>query len=301
MMSSTACGSAAHPLAPRRRASSSRASATVSRSRARAWAPWAATRPGKLVPAGHHHQAAGGAGQQRTHLVEVAGVVQHDEHPPAGQQAAVQRRLRLQAHRDALRRHRECVQEPPDRLARVPSPSRWGRSPAGSRTAGRRGRRSRIWCAQCTARAVLPTPAVPASAVISTAPPVAAPWAAARACSRSSSASRPVKSAMPCGSWAGAGSSRPPPARCVGGELARLVALVAPALVGGQNLLVEPLQLGPGSMPSSSRRCRRAAWNAASASAWRPERYSASISSPRSRSRSGCSAMRCRSSATRSR
>ena len=44
---------------------------------------------------------------------------------------------------------------------------------------------------------------------------------------------------------------------------------------------------GPGSSPSSSTSARRASWYAASASACRPDRYSASISWPRSRSRSG--------------
>ena len=47
---------------------------------------------GELVAAGHHHQAARRAGQQRADLVGVAGVVEHDQHPPAGQQAAVQAR-----------------------------------------------------------------------------------------------------------------------------------------------------------------------------------------------------------------
>src|SRR6186997_2291890 len=49
---------------------------------------------------------------------------------------------------------------------------------------------------------------------------------------------------------------------------------------------------GEGSIPSSSTSVRRALRYASSASAWRPDRYSASISCPRGRSRSGCSAIR---------
>ena len=45
---------------------------------------------------------------------------------------------------------------------------------------------------------------------------------------------------------------------------------------------------GPGSMPSPSTSAARAAWYASSASAWRPDRYSASISWARRCSRSGC-------------
>jgi hypothetical protein len=44
---------------------------------------------------------------------------------------------------------------------------------------------------------------------------------------------------------------------------------------------------GPGSMPSSSEKVRRAAENAASASARRPDRYRASMSCARGRSRNG--------------
>ena len=46
----------------------------------------------------------------------------------------------------------------------------------------------------------------------------------------------------------------------------------------------------PGSMPRSSASCSLASWNACSASACLPHRYSAIISRPRARSRSGCAA-----------
>ena len=45
--------------------------------------------PGQRRPAGHHHQAPSAAGQQRPHLGCVRRVVQHDQHPPPGQHAAV--------------------------------------------------------------------------------------------------------------------------------------------------------------------------------------------------------------------
>ena len=48
----------------------------------------AGDQPGERVAAGHHVHAAGLAGQQGPHLLGGAGVVQHDQHPPAGQQAA---------------------------------------------------------------------------------------------------------------------------------------------------------------------------------------------------------------------
>jgi hypothetical protein len=61
--------------------------------------------PGELIPAGNQHQAARAARQQRPDLRSITGIVQHDEHPPPGQQAAVQRRLTIQVRRDPLGRH----------------------------------------------------------------------------------------------------------------------------------------------------------------------------------------------------
>ncbi|MCP9967780.1 hypothetical protein LUX57_23760 [Actinomadura madurae] len=59
--------------------------------------------PGQLIAARDDGQAAGCPGQQRDDLVGVAGVVHQDQHPPPGQQAAVQSRLRGRTLRDSLR------------------------------------------------------------------------------------------------------------------------------------------------------------------------------------------------------
>jgi len=47
----------------------------------------------ELVAAGDDNATGGTAGQQRSHLGRVVRVVQHDEHPLADQQTAVQARL----------------------------------------------------------------------------------------------------------------------------------------------------------------------------------------------------------------
>lgn len=73
---------------------------------------------GKLVAAGHQHQAPRGARQQRAHVVGVTGVVQHDQHPFPSEQAAVEGALGLQSDRDPLWGHSEGVQHPPDRIGR---------------------------------------------------------------------------------------------------------------------------------------------------------------------------------------
>jgi hypothetical protein len=53
-----------------------------------------ARRPDRPAGSGWSHDRAGGAaGQQRFHLGGVTGVVQHDQCPPAGDQAAVERGL----------------------------------------------------------------------------------------------------------------------------------------------------------------------------------------------------------------
>jgi hypothetical protein len=43
----------------------------------------------QVVAAGYHDRARTGAGQQRTHLFGVGGVVQHNQHPASREQAAV--------------------------------------------------------------------------------------------------------------------------------------------------------------------------------------------------------------------
>ena len=73
--------------------------------------------PGQRVPAGHHHHAGRGAGQQRPDLLGRSGVVQHDQHPPAGQQAAVPGGPLVRLRRDVLAGHAQRAQEPGQRVA----------------------------------------------------------------------------------------------------------------------------------------------------------------------------------------
>ncbi|OLE23822.1 MAG: hypothetical protein AUG49_15030 [Catenulispora sp. 13_1_20CM_3_70_7] len=70
--------------------------------------------PRQPHPAGDQHQAAGRAGQQRAHLLGVAGVVQQHQHPPGGQVRAVQRRLLVPVQRDLPGRHAERGEESVD-------------------------------------------------------------------------------------------------------------------------------------------------------------------------------------------
>jgi len=58
---------------------------------------------GQLVAAGHHYPAGQRARQQRAHLRFVVGVVENDEHPFPGQQAAVQAGLRVKRARYPIR------------------------------------------------------------------------------------------------------------------------------------------------------------------------------------------------------
>jgi hypothetical protein len=55
--------------------------------------------PGQAGPADHDHQAPRCTGYQGIDLVGIPRVVQHDQHPPAGQHTAVQRGLRVEARR----------------------------------------------------------------------------------------------------------------------------------------------------------------------------------------------------------
>jgi hypothetical protein len=72
---------------------------------------------GEPVTAGHHHDAAGHAGQQRADLGGVGGVVEQDQHPAAGERAAVQRRAGAEVGRHPLRRHAEPVEHAAQRVA----------------------------------------------------------------------------------------------------------------------------------------------------------------------------------------
>ena len=166
--------------------------------------------PGQRGPAGHDGQAPRAAGQQRPHLRGVTGVIQNDQHPPPGQHAAVQPEPRWRLRRDLRRGHPQSGPgtSPPPLLASPPGP---GHSRAGSHTAARPGNRPAALRAQCTASAVLPTPAIPATAEITTAPagppspssPSSGPTWSSRASSSLSSASRPAKNPVPAGSCRG--------------------------------------------------------------------------------------------------
>ncbi len=61
--------------------------------------------------AGDEDEAAGGAGQQRPYLPGVAGVVQHDQDAPVGEDAAVEGGPRVEPLRDGLRGHAERHEE----------------------------------------------------------------------------------------------------------------------------------------------------------------------------------------------
>ena len=214
-MSLTASGSAATRSAPRRLASSSRASVTVSRSRARRRAPSVAIRPAswsRLVTMARHPGEPGRSGRTCSALRALSSTT----------------RTRLPASR--LRKSPVCaVRSSGIRAGGTPNASRnpcsacRGSSAAPSWSNPRRptyncpsGNRSATRCAQCTARAVLPTPAVPDTAQIATAPVAARPVPAccgamastpASASRVASSALRPVNVGTAGGNWAGTGTS----------------------------------------------------------------------------------------------
>ena len=85
----------------------------VSRSRVSGCAPSTATRPVSWLRLVTTTKQPGRARQQRADLLGVAGVVEHHEHPPAGQHAAVQRGLRVEVGRDPLTGHAERLQQSP--------------------------------------------------------------------------------------------------------------------------------------------------------------------------------------------
>ena len=145
--------------------SSAAASSAVSRSSVDRVRAVGATRPAswsRLVTTTRQPRP---AGQQRPDLVGVAGVVQHHQHPPAGHQAAVQATARrgpagmpAAATPSAVAGTPASASPAVDRLAAGSKPRRFTYSwPSGNRSATR--------CAQCTASAVLPTPAVPTTAM----------------------------------------------------------------------------------------------------------------------------------------
>lgn len=71
---------------------------------------------GEPVAAGDDDPAVAGAGQQWTDLRCVACVVQDDEHPLSGQQAAQQAQLCLCCRRQSVGWYPECVEEYPGRF-----------------------------------------------------------------------------------------------------------------------------------------------------------------------------------------
>jgi hypothetical protein len=73
---------------------------------------------GQLAAAGDKHQAAWAGREQRPHLRISTGVIQDDEHPPPGQDTAVQARLSFGARRDLSGRNPERGEEPADGLGR---------------------------------------------------------------------------------------------------------------------------------------------------------------------------------------
>ena len=132
MIASTAGGSAATRAAPIRRVSSWRASSLgqqVHRERVRALGR---DQAGQVVAAGDQHEAAGRAGQQRAHLVGVAGVVEHHQHPPAAAAGCGTGR----SARSSPAGMRSGSAPSASRKPRIASgrgrpPRRWGRSRAG--------------------------------------------------------------------------------------------------------------------------------------------------------------------------
>ena len=71
------------------------------------------------VPTGDHRRAAGAAGQQRDHLVAVAGVVQHDQQPLVGHHAPEQPALRVQPTGNRAGVDTERHEEGPQRRRRI--------------------------------------------------------------------------------------------------------------------------------------------------------------------------------------
>ena len=78
---------------------------------------------GELAAAGHHHQAAGRAGQQRADLLGAARVVQDDQHPPTVHKGPVQAHLVVQVERDPYAGNAQGAKEPGQRVDRRRCPA----------------------------------------------------------------------------------------------------------------------------------------------------------------------------------
>ncbi len=154
------------------------------------------------------------------------------------------------------------------------------------------GKAGRARWATCTARVVLPTPPMPARAETAITLPSASDAEDSTSVSSETKDERPVKSGTEAGSWAGR----------TGVAVGSVTGAEGSARAGSawRMRCWSSLRPGRGSTPSSSDSRRRVSAYTARASAWRPLRYSASISSSRRRSRSGCAAVRAVSSETAS-
>jgi hypothetical protein len=80
--------------------------------------------PAQLAAAGNDDQAGRAGRQQRPDLLLITGVVQHDQHPLAGQQAAIAGGALVFAGRDIVAGHTQGAQEPGQRFGRGHRPVR---------------------------------------------------------------------------------------------------------------------------------------------------------------------------------
>jgi hypothetical protein len=79
-------------------------------------------------PAGDHDEAAGRAGEQRSGLVGAADVVEHDQHPPAGEQRPIHADRLIELDRglfggdaERVQHLRECLDRAHRPVPRVPA------------------------------------------------------------------------------------------------------------------------------------------------------------------------------------
>ena len=156
----------------------------------------------QLAAAGHEDEAARRAGQQRADLLAHRGRCRAGSASAGGPAGCGTARPARPPRAEPVRGHAQGLQEPADRRTRAggepdgSKPRRFTYScPSGNRWATR--------CAQCTARAVFPTPAVPPMAEITTVPGAWPPTWSSSSDSRASSADRPVKCCTAPGSCRG--------------------------------------------------------------------------------------------------
>ena len=274
MMSSTASGSLSTRLAPSRRARRSPASAAVSRFSVSGYAPSVATRPVRwlrLVTMARHPDEPGSSGRTCSTSRALSSTTS----------------TRLPLSR--LRYRAAWAGRPAGiRATGIPNASRNPRTASSGSSACPSGSKpprltyncpsgncAATRCAQCRARAVLPTPAVPDTAeMITWAGPVEPVLATGcRIASRlASSALRPAKAGTAGASCAGIGAA--------GKAGDTVTADVGASRAGScRRMLVSRSRSGwLGSIPSSSSSVLRNRWYTPSASACRPLRYSATMS-----------------------